>query len=347
MAAAATTDLVHDTLGHVHGLVGGYMLDHLRRDQPSPWLWDLAADYPSRKGKALRPALCIATCCAFGGTEQAALPSAAAIELLHNAFLVHDDIEDESEQRRGRPTLHASEGVPLALNAGDAMILEAMSMLRANRDALSARLADQILDEFEAMLRLTVEGQATELGWRRDVVIDITPADYLDLVLRKTSWYTTIHPMVVGALIGSWRTVPLAPLIHFGTYLGAAFQIRDDILNLTSSEQRYGKEILGDLFEGKRTLMLIHLWQHVDADCRRSFLDPFLHRSRTERTASDVERVLALMHEHQSIEYASAFADGIAARAVTSFDEAFADAPASPHRSFVRALINFMLDRDH
>ena len=347
MTVVATEELVVATLRDVNQLVTDYLLRHLAHDTPSPWLWDLAADYPARPGKALRPALCIATCCAFGGTVEAALPSAAAIELLHNAFLVHDDIEDESEQRRGQPTLHATAGTPLALNAGDAMMLEAMSMLRSNREVLSTRLADQVLDEFETMLRLTVEGQAIELGWRRDTVIDLAPSDYLDLVLRKTSWYTTIHPMLVGALVGGWRTVPTAPLIHFGTYLGAAFQIRDDVLNLTSDEARYGKELLGDLYEGKRTLMLIHLWEHSDEECRRAFLRPFLRRSRSDRSHDDVERVLALMHEHQSIEFATAFADGIAERAITAFDEAFADAPISEHRSFIRALIDFMLHRDH
>lgn len=344
--APATAIAVSDTLESVGELIGDYLSDRLGRHGPSQWLWDLAADYPARGGKAIRPALCLATCRAFGGTTDESLVSAAAIELLHNAFLVHDDIEDESEQRRGSPTLHASVGVPLALNAGDAMVLEAMSMLRENRTRLGSRLANRVTTEFEEMLRHTVDGQATELGWQRDGVIDVGPTDYLELVLRKTSWYTTIHPLRVGALVGGWGRAPLERMVHFGTYLGAAFQIRDDLLNLIGDERVYGKEILGDLYEGKRTLMLIHLWRHIDERDRREVLMPYLDASRQQRSDSQVREVLRLMHHVGSIDYASEFAAGIAARAVTAFDHAFEDALPSPDRTFVRNLIDFMLNRD-
>ena len=109
------------------------------------------------------------------------------------------------------------------------------------------------------MARLTVDGQARELGWQRDGRTDLTPDDYLDLIMRKTCWYTTLLPLRVGALIGARGDVDLAAMLRFGFFLGAAFQIRDDVLNLTGSVARYGKEPLGDLREGKRTLMVIHL----------------------------------------------------------------------------------------
>ena len=90
-------------------------------------------------------------------------------------------------------------------------------------------------------------------------VVDLTPEDYLDLVLHKTCWYTTIHPLRVGALLGSAEPSVLRAMVSFGFYLGAAFQIRDDLLNLTGAEGVYGKEINGDLYEAKRSLALIHL----------------------------------------------------------------------------------------
>ena len=97
------------------------------------------------------------------------------------------------------------------------------------------------------MMLHTLEGQATELGWRRDIVVDLTPEDYLDLIMRKTCWYTTIHPLRVGALVGSAGSADVTHMVRFGFYLGAAFQIRDDLLNLVGDEETYGKEILGDL----------------------------------------------------------------------------------------------------
>ena len=105
----------------------------------------------------------------------------------------------------------------------------------------------------------TLEGQATELGWRRDGVDALEPEDYLELIMHKTCWYTTVHPLRVGALIGSGGTADLRPMVRFGFHLGAAFQIQDDLLNLVGTEREYGKEIDGDLYEGKRTLPLIHL----------------------------------------------------------------------------------------
>ena len=108
--------------------------------EPQRYLYDPLTSYLSRTGKGIRPALCMATCRAFGGDASDALASAAAIEMLHNAFLVHDDIEDESELRRGLPTLHAEQGVPIALNAGDMMTALSVRILRENLPTLGQTL---------------------------------------------------------------------------------------------------------------------------------------------------------------------------------------------------------------
>ena len=106
--------------------------------EPRRHLYDLIPRYLSRAGKGLRPALCIATCRAFGGDREARCRSAVALELLHNAFLVHDDIEDGSEHRRGQPTMHVDHGVPLAVNAGDAMNALSVRPLRGQPSAAGA-----------------------------------------------------------------------------------------------------------------------------------------------------------------------------------------------------------------
>jgi geranylgeranyl diphosphate synthase type II len=307
-------------------------------------LGDMVRDYPRRGGKAIRPALCLATCEAFGGDVADALPSAVALELLHNAFLVHDDIEDGSLLRRGRPTLHATWDVPSAINAGDALALMGHTSLRANRDRLGSRMADLVAQEFEEMARHTVEGQAVELAWRRDGAFDLTPEDYLDLILRKTCWYTTIHPLRVGALIGAWGAADLEALARFGFYLGAAFQIQDDVLNLVGDEGRYGKERDGDLYEGKRTLLLIHLLANASPE-ERAWLERFLTRDREGRTDADVAEVRRLLDAHGSLAFTRRFAEGIADAARSSFEVAFAHAPDSPARRFVAGLIPYMLER--
>jgi geranylgeranyl diphosphate synthase type II len=340
------------TMSSIEADLAGYaaltheaMKAYLPETEPRQHLWDLVGEYPGRGGKAIRPALCLATTVAFGGELEEALPSAVALELLHNAFLVHDDIQDASLRRRGLPTLHAQYGVPLALNAGDALAILAGEALRDNRRALGSRLAARIGDEFDLMARRTLEGQARELGWRRDIVLDLEPDDYLDLILHKTCWYTTIHPLRVGALIGTLGRADPDPLVRFGFYLGAAFQIRDDLLNLVGDEAKYGKESCGDLYEGKRTLMIIHLLGEARGADRHT-VERFLAMERQQRTRGDVATILELMHRCGSIDFAREFGLGIASAAGDAFEAAFANLPDSSERRFVHELIPWMLERD-
>ena len=344
MLTADEAELVQAYSDDVNRVVRRAMLDAIPDGEPHRWLYRVARDYPSRPGKALRPALCVATSRAFGGSDADVVPVAVAIELLHNAFLVHDDIVDGSERRRGRPTLAAEYGLGLALNAGDALAVLSNQLLRRHAGRMDADLAERVLSEFDAMALRTLEGQATELGWRRDGVDTLEPEDYLDLIMHKTCWYTTVHPLRVGALIGSAGGADLRPMVRFGFHLGAAFQIQDDLLNLLGSEREYGKEIDGDLFEGKRTLPLIHLLRNARGT-DRGVLGRYLGLERAERTAAMVAEVRELLDAYGSIAFAAEYARGIAGAALETFEEAFASAAPSPDRDFVRALVPYMLDR--
>lgn len=366
MTTTDATEPVVEDLERYGRLTREAALSYIEADGLSPYLVAPAVDYLARGGKALRPALCLATCEAFGGDPARALPSAAAIELLHTAFLVHDDVEDDSDLRRGEPTLHQRYGRAAAMNAGDGLAVMALGALRGNERLLGPVLAARVWAEFDFMARQTVEGQALELGWQRDGLTDLGPDDYLELIMKKTCWYTTLLPLRVGALVASGgASDPSGPfpgpaipfpgkanpapdpgaLLRFGFFLGAAFQIRDDLLNLTGAEALYGKERLGDLREGKRTLMLIHLLAVAGDDDRRR-LRRWLALPPQARTSGIREEVLAMMEAHGSLAFADEFARGIARSAEVAFDEAFADAPDSPARRFVAGLVPYMVDRD-
>ncbi len=331
-------------LGEYGDIVRAAIAEGVPLDWPEEWLRIVVADYPARGGKAIRPALCLATCEAFGGRVIEALPSAVAIELMHNAFLVHDDIEDSSQLRRGIATLHDAHGLPLALNAGDALMVLAQRALGANVATLGARIATRVAGEFSTMAYHTIQGQATELGWIRDGIVDLGPDDYLELVMRKTCWYTTVHPLRVGALIGSWGSADLEAMVRFGFLLGAAFQIRDDVLNLVGDERAYGKEVLGDLIEGKRTLMLLHLLRAAGGSDRSRVVD-FVRTPRTARTPDGAAAILELMRRHESIQFAEHFAAGVSEDAERSFEAAFGRRANTPAGEFVRALIPYMVER--
>ncbi|MEV3901459.1 polyprenyl synthetase family protein [Mycobacterium sp. NPDC050551] len=320
------------------------MLDAMPDGEPVQWLYAPMRDYPSRPGKGLRPALCLSAGRVFGASVDDLLGIAVAIELLHNAFLVHDDIADGSEMRRGRPTLSAMHGMAAAINAGDGLAVVAGQVLRRATGRLDRDLADQVWDEFDTMALRTLEGQATEVGWLLDDVEDLGPDDYLDLIMHKTCWYTTIHPLRVGALVGSRGTADLRPLVRFGFHFGAAFQIRDDLLNLVGDEATYGKEILGDLYEGKRTLPLVHLMSSATG-ADKPLVRDYLRRTRAERTAEQVGAVRRLMDDYGSITFTREYAEGILLVAEEYFEQAFAQAEPGPDLDFLRALVPYVWAR--
>ncbi len=344
MNVAAAPDVVVSTLGEYGELTRAALAEYLAPREPRRHLYDLVADYPQRGGRMLRPSLCIATARAFGAESEDAVRSAAALELLHNAFLVHDDVEDESDERRGRPTLHALHGVPLAVNVGDALTLLGLRALIDNRARLGPRLTMRILEEAERMARETVEGQAVELGWRRDNALDLDESDYLEMVLKKTCWYTTIWPSRVGALIGTRADRGLDRFIRFGFFLGAAFQIQDDLLNLLGDRARYGKEIDGDLWEGKRTVMLIHLLGAATPSERARLAD-FLARPRAARGRAEVEWIRERMDGYGSIEHGRRMAHGLAGAALHEYGEIFGGLPDGRDKRFIDGVVTWVLER--
>lgn len=275
------TPLDFTALSSYLGSVGSWM-DHALTERlpigdPEKYLYSPAMDYPSRGGKRFRPALMLLAASLAGGDPARALPTATALELFQNFALVHDDIEDESHLRRGKPALHRIHGIPLAINVGDFLFNRVYEVLLENRVLLGESQAMDILEQFTEVVRHTLEGQAFDIGW---VHSDHFPTreEYEKMIRLKTGWYSGRGPCQMGALIGGGSADLIAPLGNFGEKLGIGFQIRDDLLNLTadSAEQApganeggYGKEHGGDIAEGKRTLILIELLTRIssaDAD---------------------------------------------------------------------------------
>jgi len=184
-----------------------------------------------------------------------------------------------------------------------------------------------------------------ELGWVRDNRRDITDEDYLRMVLKKTCWYSFIHPCRIGALIATRDSVDLDRFNRFGSYLGTAFQIQDDLLNLTGDERRYGKEIGGDLLEGKRTLMLIHLLRQLDTG-EAARVATYLGQPRAVRSMRDTGWILDLMRSRGSLDHARKVTRQLAGAAIYEFTQAFGDVPESDEKRFLNQVISYMVSRD-
>ncbi|MGI0091568.1 MAG: polyprenyl synthetase family protein [Nitrososphaerales archaeon] len=321
-------------------------------------LYKLMRDYPSRGGKGLRGTMCLLWCSLFGGKTDDAIITAAALELFQNWILIHDDIEDQSDLRRGLPALHKKVGLELAINAGDALHAKMWELLLTNQRRLSDPLTLEILSEFAAMINATTEGQQMELAWTIGNKWDIRESDYFLMVTKKASWYTCITPARLGTLLGASQTEHknadittedlLDEIVVFGTNLGIAFQIIDDVLNLTANESKYGKEILGDLFEGKRTLMLIHLLAHSDQKQKAKIIQ-LLSKTRQSKTYADAKYIFEKMKSAGSIDYAKNVAKSMSKKALSEFDRIAANRrklhPETYHTT--RLLIEYLTTRDY
>ena len=266
-------------------------------------LYTMMRDYPSRQAKGMRPFLCVTACKASGGTEDDAILTAACIELFQNWILIHDDIEDGSELRRGEPALHKKYSESLALNAGDALHARTWEALLRNKEKLGPEKTVAVLDEFSRMVNRTTEGQHMELGWVTAKRWDLGEKDYYEMCTRKTSWYTVASPCRLGAIIAGAQDDVLDDLREFGMALGVAFQIQDDALNLVGDQKKYGKAKSDDILEGKRTLILLHLLD-VSSQGERDKVVAIMNKSRGAKTEQDVAYILSMIDKYDAVGYA-------------------------------------------
>ena len=266
-------------------------------------LYAMMRDYPSRPAKGMRPFLCVTSCRAAGGVEDDAILTAACIELFQNWILIHDDIEDGSELRRGAPVLHKKYSEALALNAGDALHARTWEALLRNRQRLGLERTFAVMQEFSKMVNETTEGQHMELGWVAAKRWDLGVKDYYEMCTKKTSWYTVTSPCRLGAIVAGAGTGTLEELREFGTRLGIAFQIQDDTLNLVGDQTKYGKAKSDDILEGKRTLILLHLLESAPQS-ERDRVTAIMNKSRETKSKADVDYVLSMIDKYDAVGFA-------------------------------------------
>ncbi|HLQ06560.1 MAG TPA: polyprenyl synthetase family protein [Nitrososphaerales archaeon] len=289
--------------GNVDRLILTKLLPKSSKVKEVDLLYKMMRDYPARPAKGMRPFLCVTTSRAAGGTEEDALLTAACIELFQNWILIHDDIEDGSELRRGKPSLHRKHGVALALNAGDALHARMWGTLLLNGDMLGLKKTLLVMKEFSTMVNETTEGQHMELGWVAAKRWDLNENDYFEMCKRKTSWYTVASPCRLGAIVAGAGENVLDDLLEFGVNLGVGFQIQDDALNLVGDQKKYGKATSDDILEGKRTLIILHLLQRAAGGEREKLLS-IMNKARHEKSKADVAFVLSMVDRYDAVGYA-------------------------------------------
>lgn len=273
------------------------------------YLYAPLAAFSANGGKRHRPLICMLAARAVGGDPARARSAAAAIEHFQSAALIHDDIADKGQLRRGKSCMYLTEGVGRAINCGDYDItLSTDAVLRD--EALDDRLKLRVLGELTAMMQRTVEGQALDLGWVQNERFDLTVQDYLTMATLKTAHYSGAVPLAVGAMVGGGSEQQVEALRSFGLATGLAFQIQDDLLNLVGDAG--DKDFRNDITEGKRTLVAVHALEHAESETRREIVE--ILRSGTQDAAL-LERAVEIFDETGSIAFAHDYALRLTERA--------------------------------
>jgi len=306
----------------------------------------MVSDYPKRKGKYLRPTLLMLTAQSLGFSLDKSLFTAASMQISEDWILNHDDIEDQSLERRGQPALHQIYGKELALNAGDALHVLMWQVLSKNYSILDPKIAQSIEDEFFLMLNKTIIGQTIEIKWTQDNRFDLTQEDIFLILESKTGYYTIAGPMRLGAILAGASETQLNSIYRFGVLLGRSFQIIDDLLDLTSDFSGQKKQQGNDIYEGKRTIMLIHLLNNISGS-DLSKLKTILAKNRDDKTQDEVNWVIQKMVEKGSLEYSKKLAKEFATQAQSIFDQELNFLNKEPFRSELQSIFDFIITRDH
>lgn len=214
-------------------------------------------------GKKFRPALTLLSCQAVGGKPEKALKAAAAIELTHTFSLIHDDIMDNDDTRRGKPAVHKVWGEPLAILAGDSLFAKSFELLSQSAEDNIAY--ERVVDVLQVLTNSCInicEGQALDMAF--EDTFNVTKDEYMNMIYKKTGDLITAST-TIGAIMGGASSNEIQALRTYGKQIGLAFQIQDDYIDLTGDES-IGKPVGSDLVEGKKTLMVVYALEKANKE---------------------------------------------------------------------------------
>jgi geranylgeranyl diphosphate synthase type I len=288
-------------------------------------------------GKALRPALCLWACQATGGDWRTALPAAAALELVHNFSLVHDDIQDGDRERRHRPTVWSLWGQPQAINAGDSLlILGRLVMLRLEEQGVAPAKVTEACHVLDEACLTMIKGQCLDIGFEGEREVSVEA--YLNMIAKKTGALleASLH---LGALVAVDDEPLVKRFARCGHLLGLAFQIRDDILGVWGAADVTGKPVAADIRRRKKSLPVVYAMAVAEAEEREQLL-----RAYSQGTPDDeeVSIVLRLLDNHRAYDYCQQMAQEHIEQALAEL--APVDIESTARQEF-EAVTKFLLER--
>ena len=314
-----------------------------QRIRPSMAVYEPIRHVIEAGGKRIRPTLCLLACEAVGGDPKKALPTAAAIELVHTFTLIHDDVMDEDLVRRGRPTVAAIWGNPIAIVAGDGLFAIAFRSIAENARIPGVR-REQVLRLVQLLSETCLglcQGQTMDLLLEEDP--DPKIDQYMEMIRLKTGVLLEFA-LESGAILGGGSDQQIEMIGKFGAPLGMAFQIKDDLLNLTGTEEVLGKPRGSDIVRGKKTLIVLHTLTHgkkPDAKRLRQILD----MPNAKVTQEIVDEAIGILTRNGSLSYTEKVANDLIAEAKT-YLSALPRSEASDALRALHGLADFVIHRD-
>lgn len=309
-------------------------------------LYDASRHYPLAGGKRVRPFVVLRAAEAVGGDPRKALYPAAAVEFIHNYSLVHDDIMDMDELRRGRPTVHKLWGINMAILAGDLLFSKAFEAIA--RAEVNPEKKARILDVLVRTSNMLCEGQALDIEF--ETREEVTVEEYLKMISGKTGALFE-GSAEIGAIVGTDNEEYIKALAKWGMNVGIAFQIWDDVLDLIADEEKLGKPVGSDIRKGKKTLIVSHFFSKASEEDKAEFMrvfgkyagdakgDALIH---DEKVKEEVERAIELLRKYGSIDYAAQYAKDL----VKEANEALKVLPQSEARKDLELLAEFLVERE-
>ncbi|MBN2334096.1 polyprenyl synthetase family protein [Candidatus Bathyarchaeota archaeon] len=317
--------------------IDAYIMEALS-DQKPEVLYEAAKHLIKSGGKRLRPYLTVKACESVGGNPVEAVPFAAALEILHNFTLVHDDVMDHDDLRRGHPTVHKLYGTPMAILAGDLLFAKVYDIMVKSRPpgVDPARILEVVKKTTEATLTLC-QGQALDVSFPD--ASGVTEDDYIFMVGAKTSALFRACAEV-GALVGGAPDEQVEALGGFAWDAGIAFQIVDDILGITADEEKLGKPVGSDIREGKKTLIMIHALNNASSG-QMAVLSKALGVEDASHEAIDA--AVDTLNQIGSIAYANDVADRYTESALGMLDVI----PDNEAKAELRYLVEYFVGREY
>jgi geranylgeranyl pyrophosphate synthase len=322
------------------------LLEYLSVEDTPAEFADMMRCYVERRGQYRRPIYTILWNLLYGGKSEDSLLPAAAQQLSEDYFLMHDDWMDDNNTRRGLPAAHRLYGPEYAVDAGDALQTIIWRIASDAKDSLGARRGRRYFDKFQDIMLTTHIGQYLDLKLTREPnsISKFTIDDYLRSIHAKSAYYSVYGPMQVGAIIAGASDETVKGIKSYGTLAGLAFQIKDDILDCTSTERELGKSIGNDVKEGVKTMILWHAVHNADqATLKR--LREIYSRPRGMKTRADITYVLKKFADLGSIEFAEKEAERLMDEAMVLFERETKTLKESRIKAIARASISHTAKR--